>query len=135
MPYEVLTHTADLRLKVTAKTLEELFEEAMHGLMHVIHDRPDEHHKEVRRVVSVQSPDETALLVDFLNEVLFFTHIKHEIYTDLLLHEFTPRSLEAEVQGATVHDFDEDIKAVTYHEAKIEKNEKGEWEVTLVLDI
>jgi len=33
MPYEILPHTADVRLKASGKTPEELFSEALKGMM------------------------------------------------------------------------------------------------------
>jgi len=43
--------------------------------------------------------------------------------------------LEAQIFGLLVDHFDEDVKAVTYHDVKITQNKRGIFEVTLTLDI
>jgi Uncharacterized conserved protein len=40
MPHEVFEHTADLGIRVTADTLEELFAEAAAGLLEVLTEDP-----------------------------------------------------------------------------------------------
>jgi len=47
----------------------------------------------------------------------------------------TETEIEVKVFGRKVEEFEEDIKAVTYHEAEVKKNEKGEYETMLVFDI
>jgi len=43
--------------------------------------------------------------------------------------------LDARLFGAHVRKFDEDIKAVTYHEANITHSPTGEFETMIVFDI
>ena len=135
MPYEVIAHTADLRLKVSGKDPEELFREALKGMSSVL--KADTHQLPVslRQTVAVESPDRTALLVDFLSAALSRAQIYREVYTDVHFRHFTECALEAELIGAKVGEFGEDIKGVTYHEANVRQNEHGEWETMLVFDI
>ena len=135
MPYQILGHTADVRLRVEAETLEELFRDALLGMMAIV--RPDykKGKQHTTRIIALDAPDLTALLVDFLNEVLFQSHVNKEIYTDVTFAKFDEKSLEAKLEGIPVDEFDEDIKAVTYHEADVKKNKEGQWEITLIFDI
>lgn len=135
MPYEIIAHTADLRLKVSGKNPEDLFREALKGMTSVL--KADTKHlpASVRQTVAVEAADRTALLVDFLSEALSRAQIYKEAYTDVHFRHFTERAVEAELIGAKVSEFDEDIKAVTYHEANVRQNERGEWETMLVFDI
>jgi len=87
------------------------------------------------RTVTVYASDRTALLVDFLNEALSLAQIHKEVYLSVAFSTFSEIALEATLKGAKVDEFNEDIKAVTYHEADVRQNEKGEWETTLIFDI
>lgn len=136
MPYKFLKHTADLRMEIKGRTTEELFKEALSGMIAVLKAPGIKYQvSSVKRSVKVRSADKTALLVDFLNEALAQAQINKEIYTGVSFVKFSEHELEAELVGAPVESFAEDIKAVTYHEADVKENEKGEWEATLILDI
>jgi SHS2 domain-containing protein len=136
MPCEIKKHTADLRLKVWGNTLPELFSEALKGMMNIIkHKKLERKQKKIERPITVYARDKTALLVDFLNEALSLAQIHKEIYTSVTFSTFSEIAVEAVLWGRKVEEFDEDIKAVTYHEAEVRQNKKKEWETTLVFDI
>ncbi|MCH7882833.1 archease [Patescibacteria group bacterium] len=134
MGYEVIGHTADIRLKVWGLTEKELFRDALLGMMNLIKPLGRGMSKS-RRVVKIEAGDQTALLVDFLNEALYQSHTKKEIYDEVKFNQLTDKNLEAELIGFPVDEFDEDIKAVTYHEAEIKKRPDGQFETTLIFDI
>lgn len=140
--YKLLSHTADIRLKVEGDTLPELFSAALLGMSGIL--KPDFCQKsaESRRAhfplvceISISSPDATALLVDFLSEALTFSCEKKAVFCQVEFAEITDNSLRAKIYGGKVNKFDEDIKAVTYHEAEIKKNKKGNLETVIVFDI
>lgn len=136
MPYEIQKHTADVRLRVRGNTAEELFSEALKGMMNIMkHESYSMKQKRIERSITVYASDRTALLVDFLNEALSLAQIHKEVYFNVAFSTFSEIALEAALLGAKVNEFDEDIKAATYHEADVRQNEKGEWETMLVLDI
>ena len=94
-----------------------------------------EYVKTSERKIIVEAPDTTALLIDFLSEVLALSQINKEIYGRMTFSHFSPTKVEATLGGVMAEKFDEDIKAVTYHEADVRQNEKGEWETMIVFDI
>ena len=88
MPYQILQHTADLRLRVYADSLEQLFYEAIRGMAGIMkHDTAISKPAIVRKVV-IESQDRTMLLVDFLNEVLTLAQTNKEIYTEVKFEHF-----------------------------------------------
>lgn len=129
---EVLEHTADVRLRITAASTEDLFREALRGTMLLLHPETDD--QTVERTVVVDSADRTTLLIDFLNEVLSLAHVHHEAYERAHFDALTETHLVARLQGCDARAFGEDVKAVTYHEAEIVQA-KGVWTVTIVYDI
>lgn len=132
--YQMLGHTADIRLKIEASTLEELFSVALEG-MNAIIKKESVSDGGSKKMIEIKSVDATALLIDFLNEVLYQSHSSGELYIRVDFLEFSDTVLKAEIYGNKVKEFDEDIKAVTYHEAEIIKNEKGDYETIIVFDI
>jgi len=137
MPYSILEHTADVRMRVEGNTKEELFRDAVLGMMSIIGGGPDGEGEKVVAMINITltAPDQTSLLVDFLNEVLSQSHIQRQIYSKVIFKELTKTSLTAKLTGMSSEKFEEDIKAVTYHGANVLKDEAGNWEVTLIFDI
>ena len=131
--FELIQHTADVRLLVTAPSLEDLFRDAMLGMYAVM--RGTAGGSAVEREVRVDdSAGPTALLIDFLNEVLGRAHIGREMFDSVAFTRFEPNSLTATLTGTTPADFEEDVKAVTYHEADVRQGD-GVWTTMLVFDL
>ncbi len=134
MPYAFLEHIADVRIRVSGGTQEELFRDALLGMVDVMNPS-GKTAKIVTRTISLDSTDLTALLIDFLNEALVYMHTAREAYADVSFKTLTGQKLEAELTGYVADTFDEDIKAVTYHEADVKENANGKWETNLVFDV
>ncbi len=88
----------------------------------------------IRRRFALDSVDRTSLLVDFLNEILSSAHIGRELFADATFPTLTDTELVADVIGYSPVEFEQDVKAVTYHEADV-RYENGMWSTTLVFDI
>ena len=88
----------------------------------------------IRQRIAVQSPDRTSLLVDFLSEVLTQSHLAREMYDDVEFEELSETYCVATIRGYSPAQFEQDVKAVTYHEADV-RYENGMWSTTLVFDI
>jgi SHS2 domain-containing protein len=134
--YEILPHTADVRLKVRGETLEELFKQAVLGMNQILSAgwQSKVKNQKSKAKIKVKSVDITSLLIDFLNEILAKSQANKSIYSVLSL-KIRDSSLESEIYGFPVSYFTEDIKAVTYHEAEIKKNEQGNFETIIIFDI
>ncbi|HEY3297713.1 MAG TPA: archease [Armatimonadota bacterium] len=135
--YEIVAHTADIALKLEASTPQEFFECALQGMNSIVKENfcPNSRARSCSNRISISSVDQTALLVDFLNEVLAMTHAKKTLFCTVDFQSLEDGKLEAEVSGERVDKFDEDVKAVTHHGAAIRINEKGNMEATVLFDI
>jgi len=139
--YEILEHRADLKIRAFGKTKEELFSNMLKGVISGL--RPEILNSEAEtRNIEIKSPDLESLLVDFLNEVLSLTQVNKEIYTEIKFKKLNDPStssgqaeLKGELMGRKVKRFGEDIKAVTYHELKIEQKKDKNWEATVLFDV
>lgn len=136
--FQFLPHTADVRLKVTGETLEEIFGSAMLGMSFL---QKKDYCKQEERLffsqerIQIKATDRTSLLIDFLSEALTLSHINKVVYCEISFHKFIETELSATIKGNKVNSFDEDIKAVTYHEAEIKLNESGQLETMIIFDI
>lgn len=135
--YKILSHTADLRLAVYGKTLEELFINAAEALARILSGaaKVEVKNKKAKIKIKVASININSLLVDFLNELLSRSQIDKAIYLvkSLKLSE-KKIALTATLAQVKVSEFAEDVKAVTYHEANIIKADDS-YKTKLVLDI
>ena len=144
--FQILPHTADVKIRARGKDYQELFKNAMLGMMEILSPSAKEFErkaKKEKRKIIVESSDVNNLLIDFLNEVLYQTQVNREIYTDVKFIKFpkmtevaSPSRLEikAELFGHPVSEFKEDIKAATYHGKGIKKTSAG-FEIIILFDI
>jgi len=135
--YRFISHTADKGIKITADTLPGLFEGAMKGMAAIQKKQAVDQSPEDKQSfrISVSAPDRTALLIDFLSEILTLSDIHHFVFTQITFDKLSNRHVEATISGHRMEDFDEDIKAVTHYLAEIVKNEDDNFETTVVFDI
>ncbi|HXH18585.1 MAG TPA: archease [Chitinophagales bacterium] len=134
---EYLPHLADIRVRIEADTLDELFEAGLKGMTNILKKDFCSSLTEFRIEynVEIKSNDVTALLVDFLSDVLTKSYVDRMLFCELSVSELTAKSLIATVYGTRADGFDEDIKAITYHEADVKQNNEGKWETLLIFDI
>ena len=134
--YRVLSHTADLRLRVYGKELDELFQNAAFGLSSVLLEDSERLIKRVRgfEKIEVEGSDASELLVNFLNEILTRSNIDKKIYPRAKVLRISPTLVEAHIFGVPVDGFSKDVKAVSYYNAEVKKGDNG-FEATLILDV
>lgn len=143
--FEILPHTADLKIRVYGATLSELFRHALIGMFQSIGPRSDVCVRAGERVeckklpvehtVEVQSHDVESLLVDFLSQVLYLSDVHNEAYLDADIHELNNNQIRATIKGVPITGFDNvEIKSVTYHDLRIQQID-GVWQTDIVFDI
>jgi SHS2 domain-containing protein len=135
--YELIPHTADTRVAATGDTLPELFLAALEAMNEVIREGGCTGRDELTlsRTVEISSYDTTALLIDFLSEALTLSHIDNALYCDAEFVELGETALVARLRGVPVDRFDVDVKAVSYSEAEVERDESGQYRTSVVFDI
>lgn len=136
-PYRQLPHTADLAWRLWGASLPELFENAGRALSATLTDRRYLRRRETREV-SLASGDREALLVDWLNHLLYLFDIDGFLGRDFQVLTLTPERLEARVWGekfdAARHPEKTAVKAATFHQLSIVPAGDG-WQATVVLDL
>lgn len=133
LKYKILSHTADLRLEISGKIKEEVFQNAAAAMADVLKPGAKGEWSASQEIIKTESANTNTLLVDFLNEILAKSYINKAVY-EVKNITLQKTNLEAELGGIKVDEFDEDIKAVTYHGAVIRKEGKL-WKVRIIFDI
>lgn len=134
MSYEILGHTADVRLKVSGKNLEELFQSALAGMTEIMQPKISSRGETSIEKISLDARDSTILLINFLSECLTLSHI-NKVFYQAKFSALTETKLDVELDGMAIENFERDIKAVTFHEVEVRKNENGEFETNVIFDI
>jgi SHS2 domain-containing protein len=136
-PYRQLPHTADLAWRLWGASLPELFENAGRALSATLTDRRYLRGR-VTREVSLTSIDREALLVDWLNHLLYLFDVDGFLGRDFQVELLTDERLEARVTGESFdpnrHPERTAVKAATFHQLVIVPVKDG-WEATVVLDL
>lgn len=136
-PYRQLPHTADLAWRLWGASLPELFENAGRALSATLTDRRYLRRR-VTREVSLTSGDREALLVDWVNYLLYLFDVDGFLGRDFQVESLTDEHLEARVTGEIFdparHPERTAVKAATFHQLSIVPVNDG-WEATVVLDL
>jgi SHS2 domain-containing protein len=134
--WTLLEHTADIRMAVHGSSREELFLNSARGFTNILAPEsrglPDTHLELHLKADSIEE-----LLVDWLRELLFHHETRGFILVSADIEELSDTTLTAKLAGRTRGPEEEpevEIKAVTYHQLSVHKNETG-YDVTIVFDI
>ncbi len=130
--FEILEHTADLKIRAFGKTKEELFENAMTGMFTGVRYKGGG--KEVKQEVNMTSLDFPSLLVDFLSEVLYLSEVNHQVYYQFQYKTFTDENIKGVLLGKGIENIGIAIKGVTYHGLDIHQREDKIWQATILFD-
>lgn len=136
-PYEILPHAADLKIKAVGETKEMVFSEMLRGVFESAGPKFDLIYGEAEKTVQnieIKSANQVNMLVEFLNEALYLSDINNEAYFIADFRKFTDTELEAALYGQKIKKFNKEIKAATYHGAKIEEKDE-KWVAVVLFDI
>ncbi|WP_297535339.1 archease [Thermococcus sp.] len=139
--WEHYEHTADIGVRGYGSTLEEAFEAVALGLFDVMVDVRKVEPGECREV-EVEEEDLEALLYSFLEELLVLHDMEGLVFGDVRVRiEKTENGyrLKAKACGEPLdyekHEPKEEVKAITYHDMRIEKLPDGRWMAQFVPDL
>jgi SHS2 domain-containing protein len=137
-PYEVLEHTADIGLRAWGDTLEALFENCAVGLAEILDRTKDGDRLKPTNRVSVQlhATDVEALLVEWMNEMLYALEDEEACLRAIRMTEVGETRLRADVELSACDEAPEatELKAATYHQLSVRRHD-SEWEATIYFDV
>jgi SHS2 domain-containing protein len=134
MSIEELTHTADVRIRVTASTIPALFAEAARGMMQVMYGGCRE--GTILEELVLEAGDCEELLHDFLSEILYRCDVRELVFCSFQVRVEDTR-LSATLKGVP---FDRErhqgteIKGVSYYGLQIVK-ERESYATDILFDV
>jgi SHS2 domain-containing protein len=135
--FEIIDHTADIGIIAYGTDIEEVFSNAALALFSLITE-PESIKEEAHLNLKVSSEDRDSLLVEWLNELIYFFDAKHLLFNRFEIESLTNNELKAICHGEGFdplrHKIKRGVKAATYHMLKLEKNSGG-YEAQILLDI
>lgn len=132
--HECVDHTAELELRLKAQSPGELLAEAGRALGEVLVRAAPRADGVEWRTVEVRSTDREALLVDWLNELLYLADVEHLVPVGFEAVETTDTSVRARARCARVSEAPALVKGATRQGLELRDTTRGiEADVTLDL--
>ncbi len=135
--YRELDHTADTGIEVFAASINELFVNAALGFFATVVDITTVSAREVE-TITVSASDYEELLVRWLTELLYWHEVHNMLFCEFAIIALDARQLQAHVGGERFdpkrHQIRRQIKAVTYHDLKVQQVKDG-WQARVIFDI
>jgi SHS2 domain-containing protein len=133
--FEILEHTADLKIRAFGKDKKELFLNSMVGMQQALRPEIKNQKLKIKKKIKIKSNNLNSLLVDFLSEINYLNEVNQEVYNEIKFIKFSDTELEGEIFGNRVERFGLVIKGVTYHDLDVHQEKDGTWQATILFDI
>jgi SHS2 domain-containing protein len=118
-------HTSEVQLEVGAESLAGLAAEAGRALgLLMLREEPPVP-RGPSRLLEVTSADREALLVDWLNEILFVAETEGWVAVEFDVLEASPTRLSAQARGVPVDEPPSLVKAATFHGLRVVERAGG----------
>jgi SHS2 domain-containing protein len=134
--FEILEHTADVGIRATGDSPEEVFAAAGEGLASILgawFPGEGEMHP-----VRVEAGDPGGLLVSWLDELLYLHESRDAVFGGFDVRRVCEGELEAETRLAPRGDRELEgvgVKAATYHRLRLEREPNRGWVADVYLDV
>ena len=140
--YKLLEHTADLRLLIYGKNLEDIFNNSAKALLDIaLSKKKALTLKSSNKLIILKDKSKEDLLISWLNELLFLLYSRNTIAKDIKLkitHNNNLYILKAKVKTQEIalssKNIKTEIKAATYYNTQITKYKNG-YKTEVVLDV
>jgi SHS2 domain-containing protein len=136
--HEVFEHTADLGLRIRSGTLDALFSEAGTALFELIVENMDAVKPLVSRQIRIEQAEIDLLFFDWLNELLYLSDSEQLVlcrFEVCINHTLLEAAVWGEPRDEARHQLDHEVKAITYHQLKLQQEPDGQWLAEVILDI
>ena len=134
--FEFMEHTADVGVLASGDTLADVFVQAALGMVSFMSTLESIQEREVREV-EVTAPDREALLVAWLNELVYLFGVEGLLFRRFEVLELDDTRLRARCHGERLdqrrHRITAEVKSATYHMLEVKKNDS--WHARVILDI
>ena len=135
--FEIIDHTADVGIIAYGADIEQLFSNAALALFSLITELESIKEK-MQRCIEIISEDKDSLLVEWLNELIYFFDAEHILFRRFDIKSLDSKQLRATCYGEGFdplkHKIKMGVKAATYHMLKINRDSNG-YKVQIIFDV
>jgi SHS2 domain-containing protein len=135
MSFEEVSHTADVKIRATAPTLEILFSEAFAALMQILYGQDRNGGR--KRTINIDAEDHESLLRDFLSEALYLSEVDGLVFSGADIR-ITGCHLDAVLDGEPFdrqrHALGTEVKGISYSGLVISHDANG-YMLDIVFDV
>lgn len=134
--HSFVDHVGEVRVRLEAPSLPELFVEAGRALAELV--APEGGARARSRAseeVVVRASDRDALLVEWLDELIFRSETAKRVYPELSVESVSEHEVRAHIRGVEIEDLRTPVKAATLHDLHIEERPEGGYAASVVLDV
>ena len=132
--HRFLDHTSEITLQVGAADWPGLLAQAGRGLAELLLRGTPAAAEGDWRPLEVSSHDREALLVDWLNEILYLAETGLWVAVDFAVDDCSETHLKARARGVTVDESPSLVKAATFHDLHVRDLPEG-LEAEVILDV
>ena len=138
--FETFEHEADIGIRGIAETKEKAFADCARAMFSIMANLKKIEAKQEHKF-KASAEDLEALLVEFLNELLYLKDVNESLYNKFDLYitkEGKTFVLTGKAFGETIdaekHAVKTEVKAASYHQLKVSEQE-GKWTAQCVVDV
>jgi len=130
-------HQADIGIRGVGETLQKAFEEGAAALMEVI-CTPEQVKPTESVHISCESGEKDLLFADWINALIYEMDVRKMLFS-MFEVDIQNHQLAATARGETVnpnrHDIAVEVKAATFMELKVYRNDQHQWIAQCVVDV
>ena len=126
MSFEEISHTADVKIRARALTLDALFSEAFLALMQVVYGT--DRNGGIIKEIQIESDNIESLVCDFLSEVLFIAEVEGLVFSqaEIIIDGLHLTAvLNGESFDPVRHSSGTEVKGISYSGLVIRKDANG----------
>lgn len=135
--FEIMEHTADIGIRAFGRDLPGVYENAARGMLSLMAS-PETIRLVDEETVEISGSDAVDLMVAWLHEILFRFDVRHQVFGEVRIEEFDEWRVRGTLKGEAFdparHEARVEIKAVTYHAARVAQEGDG-WVAEVLFDV
>ena len=135
--FELLEHPSDIGVLARGRSRNEALIAASNGLVSILVNPVDFKPLE-ERFFKATGSDEAAIIVNWLNEILFFFDTEGMVFVEFEIESWNMDEVVGHARGERFdidrHEFRTAVKAATYHQFESHQTSEG-WEIRVFVDV
>lgn len=130
---KILANTIEARVSVESKSLENLFQNSLHGMNQLLKKDfcTNTDGILISSEIEISSYDSASLLLNFLSEIMALSHAAHVIFCSAEFLTLTDKFLLARIHGCKINRFEKHLSTVFYRKSGIIFDSGGSYKTDL----